>query len=188
MLGRWLTTLRAAHAAQQSQLRGTGLGFGVHLQGLGVTLFGQLAVHIRQIAVGCGIAGVGLQGFFQKGFGFFELAFGRVQHPQVVVGLGMVGMRLGDLFESLDRLVDLPLLGLNHAFHEAPLHRLGRIFALGLNQLASFIELTALKGFFDGFFRCRWRLGQGGRVQPDQTHGQCKRGQTADLPQKRPTP
>ena len=124
-----MAALLGAHAAQQSQLRRAGFGLGVDLQGLGVALFGQLAVHIRQVPVGRCIAGVGLQGFFQRGFGGLELAFGGVQHPEIVVGLGLLWMRLGDLLEGLDGLVDLPLLGLNHAFHEAPLHGLGRVFA-----------------------------------------------------------
>ena len=187
-MGRGLHALLAAHAAEQGQLRGTGLGFGVDLQGFGVALFGQLAVHIRQIAVGGCITGVRLQGFFQISFGGFQLTFGRVKHTQVVVGLGVVGVRLDDLLEGLDGLVNLTLLGLNHALHEAPLHRLGRIFALGLNQLASTIELTALKGFFDGFFSCCWGLRPCGRCHPDQTHGQCQRGQAAGMPQKGQTP
>ena len=128
-LGGWLAALLGAHAAQQGQLRRAGFGLGVDLQGLGVALFGQLAVHIRQVAVRCCITGVGLQGFFQKGFGGLELAFRGVQNPQVVVGLGLLGMRLGDLLEGLDGLVDLTLLGLNHPLHEAPLHGLGRVFA-----------------------------------------------------------
>jgi hypothetical protein len=135
-------------------LWGAGFGLGVDLQGLGVALFGQLAVHIRQVAVRCCVAGVCLQGFFQQGFGRFKLAFGGVQHPQIVVGLGLLGMGLGDLLEGVDGLVDLTLLGLNHALHETPLHGLGLVFAFFLNQLASLIELTCLNGFFDGLFSC----------------------------------
>ena len=100
----------------------------------------------------------------------------------------MVGVGLGDLLEGLDGLVNLTLLGLNHALHEAPLHRLGRVLAFFLHQLAGLRELPGLQGFFDGFFGgCRC-LCPCGRCHPDQTHGQCQRGQAAGMPQKGQTP
>ena len=102
--------------------------------------------------MGCCIAGVGLQGFFQKGFGGFQLTLGSEKHPQVVVGLRLLGVGLGDLLEGLDGLVNLALLGLNHTLHEAPLHRFGGVLALFLDQLQSLFELSTLNGFFDGLF------------------------------------
>ena len=60
---------------------------GVHLQGFGITLLGQLANDVRQVAVSRCIAGMGLKGFFEVVAGFFESPFGGVKNAEVVVSL-----------------------------------------------------------------------------------------------------
>ena len=129
------------------------LELGFHLQGFGVVLFGQLAVNIRQVAVGCSIAGVRLKGFFQISFGFFETPFGRVKDTQVVVGLRQLRLGLGDLPECLDGLLGLTLLRLNHAFHETHLNVLRGTLTFLLDQFGGLVQLAALQRFFDGFLR-----------------------------------
>lgn len=74
-------------ASQKRQLWRTDAGFGLDLQSTRITLLGQLASDVRQIAVGRFVTGVGLQGLFKKGLGFFELTLGGIKHSQVVVGL-----------------------------------------------------------------------------------------------------
>ena len=111
------------------------------------------------------VAGVGLQGLFEKSFGFFELALGRVKHAQVVVGLGLFGMGFGDFFEGSNGLVKLPALGLNHALHELPLHIGWRFLFLLANKLLGVVEPASFDGRFDGSFGLGLRLG--GRLCPN---------------------
>ena len=57
------------------------------MQGFGITLLGQLANDVRQVAVSRCIAGMGLKGFFEVVAGFFESPFGGVKNAEVVVSL-----------------------------------------------------------------------------------------------------
>ena len=89
-------------------------------------------------------------------------------------------MGFRDFLESVDRLVGLALLGLNHALHELPLHVFGRSFTCLQDQFLRLVELPCLKGFFNGVLgRIRGlRLGHAGGVAqtPDQSGLKPQRG------------
>lgn len=139
----------AAHAAQQTQLRDRLATFAVHLQGFGIGLPGQLALHIAQVAVQGRIAGVGLHARFQGFSRVFQPSFGCVKHPQVVVGFDDFRVGLHQFAETLDGFVRLAELSQDHAFQEADLHipRVELFFLL--HQSGRLLQLTGLQGLSD---------------------------------------
>ncbi len=137
---RW--SLALVNAAQQGQLWRIVFNFAIDLQSLGICLFGQLALDVRQISVRSSIAGVCLQGFFEVGSRVFQLAFGSIQNAQVVVGLGQVRIGLGEFFECVNGLVCLTLLRLDHAFQESQLYIFRCILFFLLNKFQCLVQLS----------------------------------------------
>ena len=134
--------------ANQCQL-GLNRGIGaVELQGFAVGLAGQLGVDVTQVFVCGGIAGVGPDGHLERGASFVKLALSGIEHGQVVVGLGQLGVVFGQLGERADGLCRFARLGLDHALEKAHLRitRLARqilvCLGLGFRQLASTQQLV----------------------------------------------
>jgi hypothetical protein len=91
-------TLGLNRFANQGQLGGHASARTIELQGLAIRLTGQPGVHITQVLMGSGVTGVGADGHFQRCPRLLELALARVQHRQVVVWLGQLGV----VFRQLD--------------------------------------------------------------------------------------
>ena len=88
-----------------------------------------------------GVAAVGEHAGFQGLAGFFQTAFGGVQHAQVVVRLDDARMGFDELAERFDGLVGLALLRLNHAFEKAQFGVLRQPLLFLLHQLGRLLEL-----------------------------------------------
>ena len=161
-----------ADAGQQGQLWRWHAIVAIDHQRPDIGLLGQLGLHIEQVAMGGRIAGLGLQRFFKGGARFGQLATGRQQDPQVVVRFEQVGMRDGQAAEGLDGLVELALLGQQHAFEELQLHILGRVLPQGHEQLARLLGLSGLQGGRDGL-HAGWSRGAPQTGQDTQGQGWC---------------
>ena len=107
-------------------------------------------MHIAQIAVQGGVAGIGVHTRLQRLARVFESAFGRVEHPQVVVRLHHFGIGLDQLAKALNGLVGLALLGLDHAFQKADLHIPGAVLFFLLHQFGCLLQLARLQGLSNG--------------------------------------
>ena len=96
------TRARREQLADQRQLglhRGVA---GIELQGAAVGLAGQLGVDVAEVLVRGGVAGVGADRHLERGTRLVELALAGVQHREVVVRLGQLGVVLGELGEGGD--------------------------------------------------------------------------------------
>ena len=104
------------------------------------------------------VAGVGVDGELKRGLGLVEGTLGRVEHRQVVVRLGELGVVLGEGREGLDRLVRLVLFREDQAPQETALGFLGlrlevridllerRLQAAGLVEALGFLEVVGRGG------------------------------------------
>ncbi|CAB5655084.1 Uncharacterised protein [Comamonas aquatica] len=92
--------------------------------------------------MGGGVAGVGADGLFQHLGGLAVLALGGVQHGQVVVGLGQLGVVACQGREDLDGLVVLLLFGRDHTLQKAQLHILGALLEQGLHALRGIVDFA----------------------------------------------
>jgi hypothetical protein len=90
----------------------------VQLQGLGIGLACQLGIHIAEVLMRSGIAGVGPDRHLQSGTGLVELALACVQYGQVVVGLRQLRVVFGQLGEGADGVGRFAGFRLDHAFEE----------------------------------------------------------------------
>ena len=95
------------------------------MQSLAIGLAGQLGIHIAQVFVGGGVAGVGADRHFQRGAGLVKLALAGIQHSQVVIGLRQLRVVFGQSAEGGDGLGGFAGVALDHAFDEAHLRVAG---------------------------------------------------------------
>ncbi len=122
---------------------------GVQLQGLVVGLAGELRVDVAQVLVGRGVARVGADRHLEGRARLVELVLVRVEHGQVVVGLGQLGVILGELGERRHRIRLLARIRLRHAAQEAQLGiaRIGQEALVRLGQ--RFLALAGLEQLGD---------------------------------------
>ena len=85
------------------------------MQRLVISLAGQAGIDIAEVFIGGGIARMGADGHLQCLTGFFILTLRGIQHRQVVVGLGQLGIVLGQAGEDVDRIGGLVLFGQDQA-------------------------------------------------------------------------
>ncbi|MDT4862937.1 hypothetical protein FQZ97_976200 [compost metagenome] len=111
------------------------------MQCLAVRLAGQLGVHVTQIFMGCGVAGVGADGHFEGCACFVELALSGVKNSQVVVGLGQLGEFFGQLGKSGNGIAVFAAFGLDHAFEKAHLGIAGLAGEVLIHLAQSLAEL-----------------------------------------------
>ena len=135
---------RRKQVADQGQL---GLHCGVaavQLQRFAVGLAGQLGVYVAQVLMRSGIAGVGAYGHFKRGAGLVKKALVGIQHGQVVVGLGQLGVVFGQLGEGGNRVLGLARLRLDHTLQKAHLRVtwLARQVLVGLAQCFGVLACT----------------------------------------------
>ncbi len=117
---------------------------GIELQRLVVGLAGQARIDVAQVLLRRGVAGVGADGHFQRGACLVVLRLARVEHGQVVVGLGQLGVVLGQLDEGGRGVGALAAFGLDHALEKAHLRvaRLGRQVLIGTCQRLGMLALA----------------------------------------------
>ena len=83
---------------------------------------GQAQVNVAQVFARGGVAGVQAQGGFQRFTGFFQMAVGGVEHGQVVVWLGQLGVVARELHQRGFGFVSAAALRQQVALNEAHLH------------------------------------------------------------------
>ena len=83
-----------------------------------------------------GVARVRVDRELERGFRLVEIALRGVEHREVVVGLGELGIVLGEPGEHLDRVGHALLLGEDEALEEAPL----RIARLRFQECLDLVE------------------------------------------------
>ena len=93
----------------------------VKLQRLAISLAGEPGVDVAQILMGRGVTGIGAYRHFKRGPGLVKLALTGIEHGQVVVGLGQLGVVFGDFCEGGNRVASLAGFGLYHAPEKAHL-------------------------------------------------------------------
>ena len=122
---------------------------GVELQGLVVRLACELGVHITEVFVGGGIGRVRADGHLERLARFFVLPLRRVEHREIVVRLGKLGVILGELGEDVDRISRLVLLGEDQALEEPALRVLGLLREILIDTFERLRLLTLLEEFAD---------------------------------------
>ncbi|MNZ91770.1 hypothetical protein D3C78_1107650 [compost metagenome] len=129
----------------QRQLGRNGLAGAIELQGLGIGLAGHACIQVAQILMGRRIAGVGANRLLQRFRRLALLPVCRIEHGQIVIGLGHARIVPDQRRKNLDRLGIEFLLGGNHALHEAHFHIAGILLEVAIRLLGCLLGIALLQ-------------------------------------------
>ena len=91
----------------------------IQLQGAVIGLAGHLGVYVTEVLVRGGVTGMSADRHFQQLLGLVVLALAGIQHGKVVIGLGQVGIVIGQRRKYFDGFGGLALLGEDQSFEES---------------------------------------------------------------------